>query len=243
MRADFIIFNGCSFTEGGGLSNPQILNLYGYNLPLDNENHKIKAELSFPNLVANHFNCDYINLSESGNSNENIFQKVFEYVESNLEKLQSYKNVHCFIQTTMPSRKTINYKGNILNLNSFSKNDYPYTKGEYYDDLQKWYELYILNSFDENFEAKRTKKEIYTIREYLKSKNIKPNFMIYSDIYLVKILDKYEYITFEKHNQMMDYIHKNRLRICDEVNHPDGHFSPNGHKRIADILIKKIEND
>ncbi len=243
MKPDFLIFNGCSFTEGGGLSNPHILNLYGYNLPLDAENHKIKAELSFANLTAKYFNCEYVNLSESGNSNENIFQKVFEYVELNSEQLQNYKNVYCFIQTTMSSRKTINYKGSTININSFSKNDYPYTEGEHYDDLQKWYELYILNSFDEKFEAKRTKKEIYTIREYLKSKNIKPYFMIYSDIRLVNILNTSDYITFEKHNQMMDYSCENKLRICDEVNHRDGHFSPTGHKNIADILIKKIEND
>ena len=243
MKPDFIIFNGCSFMEGGGLSNPHILNLYGYDLPLNEENHNIKSELSFANLVAKYFESEYINLSESGNSNENIFQKVFEYVESNLEKLKSYQNVYCFIQTTMPSRKTINYKGNVLNLNSFSKNDYPYIKGEYYDDLQKWYELYILNSFDEKFEANRTKKEIYTIKEYLKSKNIKVYFMIYSDIRLVKILNKTDYIKFNEWDELMMFVENEKLRICDEVNHSDGHFSPTGHKRIADILIKKIEND
>jgi hypothetical protein len=243
MKPDFIIFNGCSFTEAGGLSNPNILNLYGYDLTLEKENHKIKVELSFANLVAKYFECEYVNLSESGNSNENIFQKVFEYVESNSEKLQKYENVHCFIQTTMSSRKTVNYKGNVKNINSFSKNDYPYTMGEHYDDLQKWYELYVLNMFDEKFEAKRTKKEIYTIREYLKSKNIKVYFAIYSDIPLIEILNENDYIKFEKYNEMMNYICNKKLRICDEVEHADGHFSPTGHKNIADILIKKIEND
>ncbi len=243
MKPDFIIFNGCSFTEAGGLSNANILNLYGYNLSLNKEHHKIKAELSFANLIAKHFNCEYINLSESGNSNENIFQKVFEYVELNSEKLKMYKNVHCFIQTTMSSRKTVNYKGNVINVNSFSKKDHPYTSGQHYDDLQKWYELYILNMFNEEFEAKRTKKEIYTIREYLKSKNIKVYFGIYSDTPLIKILNKDDYIKFEKYDEMMYYSSDNKLRICDEVDHPDGHFSPTGHKNIADILIKKIEND
>lgn len=243
MKPDYIIFNGCSFTEGGGLSNPNILNLYGYDIALNEEHHKIKEELSFANLIANHFSCEYINLSESGNSNENIFQKVFEYVEHNLEKLKNYKNVHCFIQTTMASRKTINYKGNVINVNSFSKKDYPYTKGEHYDDLQKWYEIYILNIFDEKFEAERTKKEIYTIREYLKSKNISVDFIIYSDIPLLKILNKNDYIQFNQHNQLMMFVEKEKLRICDDINNPDGHFSPTGHTHIADILIKKLEND
>ncbi len=243
MKPDFLIFNGCSFTEGGGLSNPHILNLYGYNLSLDKEYQNIKKELAFSNLMAKYFNCDYINMAESGNSNQNIFQKIFEYVENNLDELKTYKNIYCFIQTSMSSRTTVNYKGEVLNLNTFEKNNYPYTKGQEYDDLQKWYESYIINFYDETYEANRTKKEIYTIREYLKSKNIKPYFMIYSDIPLLNILNKADYITFEKYNQMLDYSFENKLRICDEVNHPDGHFSPKGHKNIADILIKKIEND
>ena len=83
MKPDFLIFNGCSFTEGGGLSNPIILNLYGFNLDTNTEYHDIKKEFAFSNLVAKHFNCEYVNMAESGNSNQNIFQKVFEYVEEN----------------------------------------------------------------------------------------------------------------------------------------------------------------
>jgi len=42
---------------------------------------------------------------------------------------------------------------------------------------------------------------------------------------------------------LMDFMEIVKLRICDEVDSPDAHFSPTGHKNIADILIKKIEND
>ncbi len=241
MGCDFIIFNGCSFTEGGGLSNPIILNLYGYNV--NDENHHIKKQLSFANLIANHFNCDYINMSESGNSNQNIFQKVFEYVENNLQNLQNYKNIHCFIQTTMSNRMTVNYKNEILNLNTFEKNNYPYTRGIHYDDLQKWYESYIVNFYDEQYEAFKIKKEIYTIREYLKSKNINAHFIIYSDVHLLKILNESDYIKFNEHDELMMFIEKEKLRISDDVDNKDGHLSPNGHKKVAEILIKKIKND
>ena len=88
MKPDFLIFNGCSFTEGGGLSNRFILNQYGYDTPLDVnvEYHNIKNELRFSKLVSKHFNCDYVNLAESCNSNDNIFQSIFDYVESNTRK-------------------------------------------------------------------------------------------------------------------------------------------------------------
>lgn len=245
MKPDFIIFNGCSFTQGGGLENPNILNLYGYNLPIKedySEYYEIRESLRYSKLVSDYFKCDYINLAESCNSNENIFQTTFDYVEENLEKLSKYNNISCFIQTTMSSRKTVNYKGEKINLNTFDKNNHPFNN-DLYNNLQKWYETFIIDMFDEKAESIKIKKEIYTIREYLKSKNIKTNFIIYSDIQLIQLLNKADYVVFEKYRQLMNFIHMNKLRICDDVKYLDNHFSPSGHKRIAEILIKKIEND
>jgi hypothetical protein len=247
MKPDFLIFNGCSFTQGGGLENPFILNLYGYDLPIKEDNSEyfeIRKELRYSNHISEYFKCEHVNLAETCNSNENIFQTTFNYVESNLEKLKKYNNIYCFIQTTMSSRKTVKYRGEIINLNGFDKNNFPFTtKNGYYDSLQKWYEIYVVDIFDEKTEAKKNKKEIYTLKEYLKSKNIKTHFIIYSDIELLKILEHNDYIKFDSYNELMKYVEGNKLRISDEVNHNDGHFSPKGHKKIAQILIKKIEND
>ena len=144
----------------------------------------------------------------------------------------------------MSHRKSVKYKGEYMNVNSFDKTAHPFRRSDgHYDSLQKWYEIFMIDIFDENYEVNRIKKEIYTIREYLKSKNIKPYFIIYSDTPLIKILNKIDYIQFNQHNELMMFAEKEKLRISDDINHPDGHFSPNGHKRIADILIKKIEND
>ena len=247
MKPDFIIFNGCSFTQGGGLENPSILNLYGYNLPFKedgSEYYDIRESLRYSKIVSDYFNCDYVNLAESANSNENIFQTTFNYVEQNLEKLSNYKNINCFIQTTMSHRKSVKYKGEYMNLNSFDKKEHPFrNKDGHYDTLQKWYEIFMTDIFDEEYEAQSIKKEIYTLREYLKSKNILANFIIYSDIPLIKILNKKDYINFGKYNELMDFAISNKLRICDEVKSSDAHFSPKGHKIIAEILIKKLEND
>lgn len=246
MKPDFLIFNGCSFTEGGGLSNRFILNQYGYDTPLDVnvEYHNIKSELRFSKLVSEHFNCDYVNLAESCNSNDNIFQSTFDYVESNIDKLSEYENVICFIQTTMAQRKTIWYNNIKHNLNSFDKNNYPFNdKESKYETLRKWYELYITDIFDEKIEAKYNKKQIYTIREYLKSKNIKVYFMIYSDEELTNILNDTDYIKFNEYTQLMQFVDNNKLKISDDIDSRDTHFSINGHKKIAEILIKTIEND
>jgi hypothetical protein len=247
MKPDFIIFNGCSFTQGGGLENPSILNLYGYNLPFKedgSEYYDIRESLRYSKIVSDYFNCDYVNLAESANSNENIFQTTFNYVEQNLKKLSNYKNINCFIQTTMSHRKSVKYKGEHINLNSFDKKEHPFrNKNGHYDTLQKWYEIFMIDIFDEKYEAQKTKKEIYTLREYLKSKNIKSNFLIYSDIELIKILNKKDYIRFAENDELMNFMEIVKLRICDEVDSPDAHFSPTGHKNIADILIKKIKND
>jgi hypothetical protein len=247
MKPDFIIFNGCSFTQGGGLENPYILNLYGYNLPIKKNGSEyidIRESLRYSKVVSDYFNCDYVNLAESCNSNENIFQTTFNYVEENLERLSNYKNILCLIQTTMPSRKSVKYRGEMINLNSFNKDEHPFRiKNGHYDNLQKWYETFIVDIFDEKTEAIRTKKQIYTIREYLKSKNINSNFIVYSDVELVKVLADDDYIIFDGHKELMQYVMQNKLKISDEVDSPDGHFSPNGHKKVAEILIKKIEND
>lgn len=246
MKPDFLIFNGCSFTQGGGLENPSILNLYGYDLPIKedgSEYFEIREQLRYSKHISDYFECEYVNLAQTCNSNENIFQSTFNYVEENLEKLSNYKSISCFIQTTMPARKSVNYKGEAINLNTFDKNEHPFRiKNGHYDNLQKWYETFIVDIFDEKTEAIKTKKEIYTIREYLKSKNIKPNFIIYSDVELVKVLTDDDYIKFDYHNELMEYVNVKKLKISDEVNSPDGHFSPKGHIEISKILIKKLEN-
>ena len=153
MNPDFILFNGCSFTEGGGLENVDILNQYGYSLNTQYPQHfDIRNELRFSAILSKKFNCRKVNLSESCNSNENIFKTTFDYVhETDLKK---YKNKIAIIQLTMPQRKTIFWNGIKYNLNSALFSDSPYNDNPKFKPLFDYYSNFVLNIFDEEYQSK-----------------------------------------------------------------------------------------
>ena len=60
---------------------------------------------------------------------------------------------------------------------------------------------------------------------------------------VLNILKDDDYVKFGGEDEMMQFAEKEKLRICDEIDDTDGHFSPKGHQRVAEELIKIIEND
>ena len=240
MNPDFILFNGCSFTEGGGLEDPYILNQYGYNLIERKPQYfEIREELRYSKVLSTKYNCDYINLSESCNSNENIFQTTFDYIHET--DLSEYKNKIAIIQLTMPQRKTIWWNGVKYNLNSVLYSDSPYNNNEEFKPLFDYYSNFVLNIFDENVQSSIDKKEIYLLNSYLVSKGFKPYFILY-DYFLLENED-INIVNFQGHKNLKNYIENNKLRISDEIDSNDGHFSINGHKNVAELLYKNITND
>ena len=240
MKPDFILFNGCSFTEGGGLENADILNQYGYSLNRPYPQHfEIRNELRFSNILSKKFNCRKVNISESCNSNENIFQTTFDYIHET--DLSEYKNKIAIIQLTMPQRKTIFWNGQKYNLNSYSFSDSPYNDNPKFKPLFDYYSNFILNIFDEEYQSKIDKKEIYLLNSYLILKGFKPYFILY-DYFLLEN-EEVSIINFEGEKNLKNHIENNKLRISDDIDSTDGHFSPAGHKNIAELLYKNITND
>jgi len=83
MRLNFF---GCSFTEGGGLDNIDYYNLKN-NTKLARANEedwetitKWKEDNRYSNIISNILECEIRNFAEGCNSNENIFNKVFEII-------------------------------------------------------------------------------------------------------------------------------------------------------------------
>ena len=240
MKPDFILFNGCSFTEGGGLENIDILNQYGYQVSKKKMQYfEIRNELRFSNILSKKLNCDHINLSESCNSNENIFQTTFDYIHET--DLSEYKNKIAIIQLTIPQRKTIRWNGVKYNLNSVLYSDYPYNNNEKFKPLFDYYSNFVLNIFNEEYQSKIDKKEIYLLNFYLISKGFTPYFILY-DYFLLKN-EEVNIINFEGEKTLKNHIENNKLRICDDIDSNNTHFSINGHKNIAELLYKNITND
>lgn len=240
MNPDFILFNGCSFTEGGGLEDADILNKYGYMLSKrKNQYFEIREELRYSNILSKKIGCDYINLAESCNSNENIFKTTFEYIHDT--DLSKYKNKIAIIQITMPQRKTIWWDGVKYNLNSIHYSDWPYNGQEEFKPLFDYYSNFVLNIFDETIQSKIDKKEIYLLNSYLISKGFTPYFILY-DYFLLENEDV-NIINFNGYKNLKNHIENNKLRISDEIDSNDNHFSINGHKNVAEILYKNITND
>lgn len=63
MELSHLVFAGCSFTYCQGLA----------------------IDKAWPTLIANHFNCNLVNLATPGSGNDNIHRKLYEYVYKNLK--------------------------------------------------------------------------------------------------------------------------------------------------------------
>ena len=85
------------------------------------------------------------------------------------------------------------------------------------------------------------KKEIYLLNSYLISKGFKPYFILY-DYFLLEN-EEVNIVNFEGEKNLKNHIENNKLRISDDIDSNNAHFSINGHKNIAELLYKNITND
>ena len=84
MNIKHIFANGCSYTEGCGLDNPE--------------------KERYSKFLADKFNAEDINQSGGGGSNQRIFRTTYDWISENQDKI---KNTLFVIQLTYPVRNEI----------------------------------------------------------------------------------------------------------------------------------------
>ena len=149
-----LYFNGCSFTYGDELKNPQ--------------------KSAWPTLTANHLKCDFLNDAVSGGTNDRIMYKT----------IQNINNYDCFfIAWTWYTRFTeYNPVDNFeINFNPHLKLD---ATIHFSDDLKKNYskyqdygQMYYANWYNDLFEFKKWLQQIILLQSFFKQHN-KPFLML-----------------------------------------------------------------
>ena len=93
-KYDLIIGNGCSYTEGGGLNNPDIYEfITNKKFTTYEKADEWMFTQSYPKLLGDLFNCKWKNLSSSCSSNNLIIERAYQ----ELKKHKNLKNLEFLI--------------------------------------------------------------------------------------------------------------------------------------------------
>jgi hypothetical protein len=222
-----IHFFGCSFTA----------------LEQSPTGYKFK---NFRKIIQEKLSCNCINHSETGKSNQHIFNDV--YNESKKLKIDKDNLNHIFvIQTTFNDR---------LGMYSDISNAFvSMTKRENEDDFIDLIQINFYNDWLKYFYSKQTslkefKKQTEFLCSYLKINGIK--FIVLGmDEQLDYINDEdffenNNFMSFDKTYSFYKFIVLNKLRIVDDESTKangisDFHFNKEAHQMIANNLIEKIK--
>ena len=247
-------FFGCSFTEGGGLDSLE-WNDYALKNNLISDDWDIKKSISdyhrghhiedrydlvtqyrdkhrFSNLVGEKLDCKTKNHSESCNSNEHILNELHNNLENYdifVVQLTLLNRVHWYYE---PTQK-------FYNLNNFDVSNHPYNNNPKLKKLAKHYEdwcTYIYN-------VEQVREQIHRQVQYFNSLGKKIYWITWDDFdnikeekNLIKFKSKLNDICLSK------YSYENGTYFTELTNgvYHDSHLSPEGHKIVADKIIRSI---
>jgi len=204
----YVYSNGCSYTEGCGLDNPE--------------------KERYSKFLADKFNAEDINQSEGGCSNQRISRTTFDWISENQDKL---KDTLFVIQLSYPVRNEIwckrtwedNY-GNISNWHGAQYGHDGYTAWEAHErDTSVDKNEINFNYVPDNKSASEiTWGYVISLQSFFKFNNIKYIFFegdINKDGFLDKTCKIAELLDFDYfYNEGFKNSAKNRLTECDHPN-------------------------
>lgn len=241
-----IYFNGCSFTYGDELANPQ--------------------QDSWPSLVSANLKFDFLNDAVPGGTNDRTMYKTIQNINHYDYFVIAWTFYTRFTEYNPVDNFEINFNPNLI-LN---------TSLHYSDDLKKNYSkfldygtLYYKHWFNELFEFKKWLQQIILLQSFFKSNN-KPYLMLNAggnnlSLFLQSrekfinatkhLLDFFnylnddqllnEYTQIQELNSMIDpstFIGWNKYDMQELTNGctrgPGGHFLEDGHIAVANKVIE-----
>jgi hypothetical protein len=245
MKYDLIVGFGCSFTEGGGLDNP---NVYKFIKNINDDSigflHidtiEFKNKNNFIHYLSELFDCEYINFGESMSSNDLIFQKIYDYFKGNIVD----KRILCIGQITMFTRQNVYYENTkeVLKLNRIEFSDPPFHNDIKYKQLYEYYTNYLSFIYNEDITVSNLEKNIELYDNWLQNKGIDTLWLSY-DGKPTQFNESDKFIKFDGDNLGAWSVH-NKMRIMDIPNCPvpDPHLNLEGHLEVAKRIYQKIKN-
>ena len=263
---DSIYSSGSSLTAGGGLYHPHIKNEYKrlFNVYWEDE-----KKVTYPQYVADYFECDLIHDGQSGSGAPRLIRRTYEHIEKiGIDKAR--KTLFLF-EITDPIHRIDFYSNKIddymvvnvrydndgeMNIvsahHTISPTDskYPdsFFKGEIENDLWNYFKKYHNPIVYTN----KFKGELVGLFTFLEFNNIPYFYMFENDTlkssheYVYNILDKKRKVMLEDKEcySSNDFCSKHKLTIKDELNDFDEDTHPGyfGYKKFSESLIKFIED-
>lgn len=246
-KYDLIIGTGCSFMNGDAIQNENG-NAIG---------HKLHTPTKY---LADKIDCDWVNLAQSGSSNDHMFSRVIEYIEKNN---LSNKKVFVLIGLSELARMYLK-KGCDLHphhLIDGIKVDYERNADKHFlgdiSGLKSFIKFYMTHIFDEKFFEFKLGQKIILLKNYFENKGI--DFIIFNSLNghlnLESILDDKNTLLFDN-NQKIWYIslksmHEKEIGSYDNVKTRSplppygryfcyGHPSPQANQDLASLVYEKI---
>lgn len=243
IEYDLIAGFGCSFTEGGGLDNP---NVYKFIKNINDDSigfmHpdtvSFKKNNNYIAYLSEKFDCKFDNTAESMSSNDLIFRKIYKYF-SNFKK---GKRVLMVGQLTMFTRQHVYYdllkKFTKLNRTEFTEP--PFLGKDEYKPLHDYYINYLSFIYNEDDVVDNLIKNIEIYDVWLKSKGIDTIWLSF-DGNPIQFTESSNFIKFDGDN-LGAWAAKNKMRIMDIPNCPvsDPHLNLEGHLEVANRIYTKL---
>ena len=212
----FLYFGGCSYVTG-----------------VDLENREVER---FSTLVSNHYNADHLNNANSGESNDVITRKAFEFIKDNKPDYAIINMTHCERMELLNPRTNTTYKFHAQHpkCKPFYENYY----NHYVGSLNYYKNRYLLES---EFRRRGIPLILMQINRVSLKNNGNNIYREMCDGELPTIStpkfspEKYESMLGEQLRNMRYYYHKHDKKI-------HGHFNSAGHRKIADFIISKIDS-
>ena len=243
MKYDLIVGFGCSFTEGGGLDNPNVYKFIN-NINDDSigflhpDTLSFKKNNNFIVYLAELFGCGFINTAESMSSNDLIFRKIYKY----FSKPNPNKRILMVGQMTMFTRQHVYYDftKEFIKLNRTEFSEPPFLGNYAYKPLHEYYTNYLSYIYNEDDTVNNLMKNVELYDVWLKSKGIDTMWLSY-DGNPTQFVDTNNFIKFDGDN-LGAWTGKNNMRIMDIPNCPvpDPHLSLEGHREVANRIYNKI---
>jgi hypothetical protein len=240
---DLIVGFGCSFTEGGGLDNP---NVYKFINNIDDDTigfmHpdtiKFKKNNNYIFYLSKLFGCDFINTAESMSSNDLIFRKIYEYFSNPIQS----NRILMIGQMTMFTRQHVYYDfiKEYVKLNRTEFSEPPFLNNYTYKPLHEYYTNYLSYIYNEVDVVNSLIKNMELYDVWLKTKGIDTLWLSY-DGDSTQFNETSNFIKFDGNN-LGAWAEINQKRIMDIPNCPvpDPHLSIDGHREVAQRIYNKL---
>ena len=247
---DILVVNGCSFSEGGGLNNPEIFEfLNNKKFENGNELDEFMYNNNYAKFLSDKLNIPFVNISKSCSSNDYIFHRSYKLLNSLLEqgkKILIINQLSIFTRLSFRLDNcyySYNFGGRLSEVldDDFEKKEWNYKnfEEESKDVYDTFYEIYATHIYDEKYYIENLKMQIDLFNKWCEAKNITNHWLSYEVNDVFYDIDRY--IDCDG-DSISEWAIKNKLLLSHIENIPvkDEHLSIEGHKKLTEIIHKKI---